>query len=149
MKRKLLCTSASIATRQRVYSVAEGLEVDEIDHYEVRRWRVLYDDVILVTYHRYRGALFLAITGIVAAFFGTIAILTGRAEPIAGWWLAGFLVTPFLALFLVRLIVGIDEVNVYSHRSQARLRFGFRKGRARQVFDDITAAVRRSQAGMA
>ncbi len=149
MKRILLARSNNIATRQRVYRIADGLEVDEIDHFEVRRSRVLYEDVILVTYHRYRGALFLGITGALIVLFGALSIGVGLNEPEAGLVFAGISVLPLLLLFALRLAFGVDEINVYSRRSKASLRFMFRKAHARTLMREITAAVRRRQQAVA
>jgi len=146
MKRRLLTRSAGIATRQRVYRVPDGLEVDEVDHFEVRRWRVLYEDVILTTYHRYRGVAFLIVTGAFVALFGTMSWVIGASADVwAGWITAAILVTPFLLAFLIRMILGVDQINVYSQRSQARMNFSLRKRYARKLFDEIVEGVRRRQ----
>jgi hypothetical protein len=145
MTRTLLSRTSGIATRQRVYRIPDGLEVDEVDHFEVRRWRVLYEDVILTTYHRYRGVTFLIVTGAFAALFAVASWAAGRTEASAGWIMAAILVVPFLLAFILRLLLGVDEINVYSQRSQARMRFNFRKGRARELFDEIVEGVRGRQ----
>ncbi len=145
MKRILLARSNNIATRQRIYRVADGLEVDEIDHFEVRRSRVLYEDVILVTYHRYRGAWFLGLTGALAIFFAAVSIAVGLNEQSVGWIMAAITVLPVLLAFALRLALGVDEINVYSRRSQASLRFMFRKSHARALLREIIGSVRRRQ----
>ena len=148
MKRKLLARGNGIATRQRVYQVADGLEVDDIDHYEVRRSRVLFEDVILMTHHRARGRAFLIVTGVLAILFAALSYAIGTNEPAGGWIFFSMSAGPILLLFLLRLFLGVDEINVYSRRSSARMRFWFRKGRARQLFDEISRTVRRRQDAM-
>jgi hypothetical protein len=145
MKRKLLARSNHIATRQRIYRVSDGIEVDEVDHFEVRRSRVLYEDVILITYHRYRGIAFPLVTGGLALGFGALAVWAAQAEPVAGWTVAAITVPLPLLAFLLRMIFGMDEVNVYSKRTQAALRFLVRKRRARALMNEIGAAVRARQ----
>ena len=145
MKRTLLARSGTIATRQRVYRVADGLEIDEVDHYKVHRSRVLYEDVILVTFHRYRGVVFLILTGLFALAFGAASLAIGKSEAVVGFVFLLLTAVPLLLAFVARMALGIDEINVYSRRSQARLRFWFRKGRARELMNEITAAVRRRQ----
>jgi hypothetical protein len=145
MKRDLIARSSHLATRQRIYRVADGLEVDEIDHFEVRRSRVLYEDVILMTYHRRRGIWFLLISGLIAAGFGVLSFLIIKDEAIAGWTVAGITFLPAFLIFATRLIFGIDEVNVYSRRSQANMRFVFRKGRARELMNEIAEVIRQRQ----
>lgn len=149
MKRRLLARSSNIATRQRVYRVDVGLEVDEVDHYEVHRSRVLYEDVILVTYHRARGRWFLIITGGLALTFIFISMAVAVSDSTAGLIVGGMTAVPFILLFLLRAIFGVDEVNVYSRRSRARLRFWFQKSKAQQLFEEISSAVRRRQDAMA
>jgi hypothetical protein len=145
MKRKLLARSGTIATRQRVYRVADGLEIDEVDHYEVHRSRVLYEDVILVTYHRYRGVVFLILTGLIALLFGASSLAMGKTDAVVGFAFLLLTAVPVFVAFVARMALGVDEINVYSRRSQARLRFWFRKARARELMNEITAAVRRRQ----
>ena len=145
VKRRLMARSSGLVSRQRVYQIPDGLEVDEIDHYEVRRSRVLFDDVILVTWHRHRGFWFLFVIGMFAAALAASAFLIGRTEAGIGWIFFACTGGPLLLVFILRLVIGIDEVNVYSRRSQARLRFFFRKARARALMGEITATVRRRQ----
>ena len=45
----------------RVYRVADALEVDEGEGFFVRRRRILFDEIQLVTYHRPFGWLFVVI----------------------------------------------------------------------------------------
>jgi hypothetical protein len=146
MKRTLLARSSNVATRQRVYAVADGLEVDEVDHYEIRRSRVLYDDVVLVTYHRYRGLWFFLLTGLIAGVFGWLSWLVWKEEAIVGWGTAALSVLPLLIIMAIRASFGIDEINVYGRRTRARLRFLFRKARARALLGEITEAVRNTHA---
>lgn len=143
--RTLLSRSSNIATRQRVYRIPEGLEVDEIDHFEVRRFRVFFDDVVLMTYHRYRGKPFLAIVGTFIALGTAVGILIARQDLITGAITGGILGGPFLIAFILHLIFQMDEINVFSRRSRATLRFGFRKARARRLFDELAGAVRTAQ----
>lgn len=149
MKRKILARSSNIATRQSVYRIDDGLEIDEVDHYEVHRSRVLYEDVILVTYHRSRGRWFLIVTGAMALTFILISMMVALSDTTAGLIIGGMTAVPFILLFLLRAIFGVDEVNVYSRRSRARLRFWFRKSRAQELFEEISSAVRRRQDAMA
>lgn len=132
-----------------MYRIDDGLEVDEVDHYEVHRSRVLYEDVILVTYHRARGLWFLIITGGLALTFIFVSMMVALSDTTAGLIVGAITALPFILLFLLRAIFGVDEVNVYSRRSRARLRFWFRKGRAQELFEEIARSVRRRQDAMA
>ena len=149
MKRVLLARSGNLATRERVYLIPDGFEVDEVDHYEVHRSRVLFDDVVLVTHHRYRSPWFLSIFGVMTALCALMAWAIGSSQAMAGWIIAGTTVLPLLLAIILHIVFGTDEINVYGRRSRARIRFGFRKGRARKIMDDIVTTVRERQGGAA
>ena len=144
-RRKLLSRSTNLATRQRVYRIGDGLEIDEIDHFEVRRSRVFFDDIVLMTYHRFRGVWFMSTMGSFLAVSTLVAVLVGVQEPLAGWIMFGIMGAPFLLAILLRITFGMDEINVYGRRSQATMRFMFRKARARRLFDDLATATRLRQ----
>jgi hypothetical protein len=144
MSRKLIGRSSGLATRVRVYRIEGALEVDEIDHYEVRRSRVFYDDVVLVTLHRYRGITALAVSAGVIVIMAAIAMAVAIDDPQAGAMMFALLGGPFLLFFLFRLIFPFNEITVFSRRSEARLRF-FRSGHARELFQEILTAVREAQ----
>lgn len=141
-KRTLIARASQVATRQRIYKTDGGLEVDDIDHFEVRRSRVLWDDIVAVTYHRRRGWAFVTTMAVMTAFFGGLTWLIARTEPEAGWIAFAVMGGPFLLALLIRLIFGVDEVNVFGRRSRATLKFTFRKRKARRTFDMIVAEVR-------
>ena len=144
MSRELLGRAGNIATRERVYRVEGALEVDEIDHYEVRRSRVFFDDVVLVTLHRYRGVAVLLITGAAAVLLGAASLAVGMTNAVAGWTMFAIMGGPFLIAFLFRLFFPFTEINVYSRRTQARLRY-FRTQHAQRIFEDILSDVRQAQ----
>ena len=145
--RKLLARTNSVATRQRVYRVSDGLEVDWMDTFEVRRRRVLFDEVLLITYHRHYGKALLTVSSIFVILAAVIAWLSaeGAQDATVGWILFSILGGPFLIILLVHLIMKWDEINVYGRRSRATLRFGLRKSFARKVFEELVADVRAAQ----
>src|ERR1051326_480522 len=71
-KRVLIGRNNDFATRQIVYRTPVGIEVDELDHFEVVRKRVFYDDVLLVTYHREQSWGFIVLAAIVALLMGSL-----------------------------------------------------------------------------
>src|SRR5688572_33510825 len=113
--RKLLARTNSIATRQRVYRVPDGLEVDWMDTFEVRRRRVLFDEVLLITYHRRYGKVLLTVASIFVILAAATAFLSaqGAQDATVGWILFAILGGPFLIILLVHLIMKWDEINVY------------------------------------
>jgi hypothetical protein len=143
--RHYLGKASAVALRQRVYRTRECLEVDEIDGYDVVRKRVFFDEVLLVTYHRFLGLPFVVAMGAFTLLFGVTALLLARTEPSLGLFFALFLVAPFLVALVLRLILKVDAITVYGKRSKAQVHFPFRKSRARGVYVQLCRAVREHQ----
>jgi hypothetical protein len=145
--RKLLARTNSIATRQRVYRVPDGLEVDWMDTFEVRRRRVLFDEVLLITYHRRYGKVLLTVSSLFVILAAATAFLSaqGAQDATVGWILFAIIGGPFFIVLLVHLIMKWDEINVYGRRSRATLRFGLRKSFARKLFEELVADARAAQ----
>lgn len=146
--RTLLCRSRTAMGKDHAYLTSEGIDLDSSVNFEVVRRKVFFDDVQLVTLHRERGAAFLIFSSLFGAFFLALAIFI-VAVNVEAWpgALVPFVIgiVPFTA-FLIRLAVGRDVVTVFGRRSRAALRFSpFRKQRAREVYGQVCAAVRRAQ----
>ncbi|HEU4521948.1 MAG TPA: hypothetical protein VFT12_08100 [Thermoanaerobaculia bacterium] len=139
---------ATVMIREKVYQTSEAIETEANEQYEVTQRRVMFEDVLLVTYHRYRGKLYLTLFGV--ASFGflllVLSLTAGGGEQ--GLIMAipvGLVGLPLLTAFLIRAIFGVDVVTVFGRRSKAAIRFRFRKRRARQLYGQICAAVRTAQ----
>lgn len=149
--RNLLRRSRTIFGSDATFLTPDGLDVDSTQTYEVVRRKVFFDDVYLVTLHRERGIAYVITTALFAAFFLGIAILIVAINT-AGWpWALPFFVVGlvFLIAFLIRIAMGREVVSVFGRRSKAVLRFGsFRKDRAREIYGQICAAVRRGQSAI-
>jgi len=137
--RRLLGTESSLADRCRVYRTADALEVDLVDHYDIRRRRVFFDEVELVTLHSRRG-----LRGGVAVF-GLMALSTGvawqivRSDPLSGAILLG-LTLGLAALAVAAAFCPVWIVTVFGKRTRARMRFNLRPGKARSVYTEMCAA---------
>ena len=146
--RKLICRMGGMFTRDSVYHTPEGLEIDASEQHEVVRRRVFFDDVQLVTLHSDYGAGYLVATGVVSGFFGFLGILMLMISPDA-WPVALVFFafgSPTFFMFLVRVLFGRVTVTVFGRRSKAVLRFsGARRKRAREIYGQICAMVRRAQ----
>lgn len=146
--RTLLHRSRTILGTDATYLTADGIDVDSSQNYEVIRRRVFFDDVSLVTLHHERGFGFLLTTAAFGTFFLAIAIfivaINVDAWPVAiPFFLIG---SPAFLAFLLRLAMGRSVVTVFGRRSRAVLRFGvFRAAKARTVYGQLCAAVRRAQ----
>jgi len=146
--RTLLGKWATALTRVRVYQTADGFDVETNEHFEVTNTKVFLTDVQLVTIHREYGALYLTLTGLFSfvtlMLFGYMASL-GRVQLIAAAILFTFMGLPFVILFLIRAIWGVDVVTIFGRRSKAKLRYRFRKRHAREMYGKICAIVRAAQ----
>lgn len=147
-ERPLICRTGELFSRDTVHQSAEGLDVSSSQGFSLHERRLLYDDVELVTLHTDRGLWYLLLTGIAGALLVALAIFIVALDtdvwPIAlPFFLLG---VPPLIAFLIRLAVGRETVTIHGRRSKAILRFaGLRKKRAREVYGQICALVRRAQ----
>jgi hypothetical protein len=131
-----------LATRQIVYETDNGIEIDEVDHFELQRKRVFFEDVLLVTKHHYTGVGFVVTTLLIGIAFVAIGLLT--RESVAIGIFTAF-AAPFLLAAIVRVALGVEVVTVFGKRSRARMRFTFRKAAANRVYAEITAKARDAQ----
>ena len=152
MTRTLLRRSRTLFGSDATFLTPDGIDVDSTQNYEVVRRKVFFDDVYFVTLHRERGVAFVLFTGLFGAFFLGLGILLAAIDtdtwPVAlPFFLVGLAI---FAAFLIRLSMGRDVITVFGRRSKAVLRFGsFGKERAREVYGQICAAVRRGQSAAA
>ena len=147
--RRFLCRSGTAFSREAVYQAGDGLEIDMSEHFEVVRRRVLYDDVRLVTIHSDRGVWYLVITALIGVLFSLMGMYIVGSGPHMWPLSIMFFVfgIPGLWMFLVRMMFGRDIITIFGRRSKAVLRFtALRQRRARKVYGEICAAVRRAQA---
>jgi len=145
--RKFLGRSATAASRTSVYQAPDGFDVESREQYEVVQRRVLYDDVLFVTYHREKGVLFLILTGLYSLFFIAIAlaVVSSDVNNWPGALIVGAIALPGILAFLSRLLFGVDVITIFGRRSKAAMRFAFRKKHARNLYGQICAAVRTAQ----
>lgn len=148
-KRVRLGRFAGIATRYSIYRTDSAIEIDERDNFEVQRRRVFFDDILLITHHRQRGAAYVAMMSILTLLFAGIAIAfaaSNQPDVAMGF---GIFTIPFAILLIVRLILRVDVVTIFGRRTKAVLRYSFRKRFARETFDDLTERTRAAQQRLA
>jgi hypothetical protein len=135
-----------LAGYRRVYEIEDGLEVDENSFVEIERTRVYFDDVLGMTYHVQMGVAFLVSMGLLALFFGGIAVIAGFNDSGMGVAvLFGCFAAPFLVAFILRLAMRVDVITVFGKRTMACMKFSFRKQRAREIYRDLTQKIRACQ----
>jgi hypothetical protein len=136
-----------LAGFRRVFEIEDALEVDENSFVEIERTRVYFDDVIGLMYHREFGVVFLIAMGFVSLLvlvgLGSLATLDREVLPVV--IITGIFGLPFLTGFILRLIFRVDVITVYGRRTMARIKFSFRKGRAREIYRDLALKIRERQ----
>ncbi len=129
----------------RVYLRPDSLEIDEITFVEIERTRVLFDDVLAVTYHRAVSLGFAILMGSVGGVLAAIALVALSQKETVGGIVTMLFAAPFLISFVLHLVLKTDFVTVFGRRTLARMRFRVRKDRAREVFKELTAKIRAVQ----
>lgn len=140
-RRRKLGYFSDFASRYRVYETDSAIEVDELDNFEVTRKRVFFEDVLLVTIHQRVGVTGLVISSILG--FMAIAVAAAIGGKTGMWYAA--VSAPLFLYALLRLLMKERIVTIFGRRSKAKMRFIFRKGKARAIFDHICASVRAAQ----
>ena len=145
--RRYLGRALSLGERVRTYWTDEALEVDRIDNYEIRRRRVFFDEILLVTLHATRGFLISILPLFLALLFAVMA-LVAREEPAASmaFWVGAAL---FAAFAVGAALTPVWVVTVYGKRTRARMHFRLRQARARAVYAEICRAAADAQRALA
>jgi hypothetical protein len=142
-KRTLLGTESGIATRQRVYETDDSIVVESTDQYELSRKSVLFEDVVLITYHREIGWLYvLVLAALTLAFSGIAATAYASGAPLK---VTATIAAPILIALIIRLVMKVDVVSVFGRRSRAAIHFSFRKRRARELYGRLCYRTRQAQ----
>jgi hypothetical protein len=145
--RRYLGRSQSLYERVRTYWTEEALEVDQADSYVIRRRRVFFDEILLVTLHLTRGGL-VALLPLALALLFMIAALAAGDEPDVSrlFWL----LTAFFAAFAAgAALAPVWVVTVYGKRTRARMHFRMRQTKAREVYAEICRAAADAQRALA
>jgi hypothetical protein len=142
-ERRLLGTERTLADRSRVYRIEEGLEVDLVDSYNIRRRRVFFDEVQLVTLHSRRGSLWPVV---LLTLLAAGALLSARALQNEGP--AGTIL--FVAAFgigvlaIAAAVFPVWVVTVFGKRTRARMQFN-RQRKAQSVYAEMCGAAASAQ----
>ncbi len=145
--RSYLGSAHSVTERVRVYWTETALEVDHVESYEIRRQRVLFDEIQLVTLHSKRGGtLPWAFLGL-GAFTGLCSIgplvTGGTGTSIGQGILAVALVICTLGALLY--LTPIWVVTAFGRRTKARMGFRLREAKARNLYARICQATAATQ----
>jgi hypothetical protein len=138
--RERLGRRAAFSHREYVYRTRDCFEIDEVEGYDVARKRVFFDDVVLVTRHRFVPWAPAILSGLLAALLGlaTLGLLSegGASEPGARTFgIVLLALTLALGTLTVLLFaVGGEAVTIQGKRTQARMDFVLRRGKAVEVY---------------
>ena len=138
-RRVFLGRDVSWAERVRVYRTDEALEVAYINTFDVSLRRLFFDEVQLVTLHRARGSRTLWLLVVLSALCALGTLIAWSTPELAN----GF-VTVTVIVFtwtLVMALIRSSIVTAYGGRARARIRFLYRPGKARRVYDDLCRRV--------
>jgi hypothetical protein len=114
----------------------------------VSRKRVFYDDVVLVTRHRFVPWVSIVAGSIFALFFAVFAFAFRSEGRIAGFIF--FLLTlALLALVAALFAVGAEAVTIQGKRTQARMDFVLRRGKAIDAYRRACRLARERQLRLA
>jgi hypothetical protein len=138
-QRTFLGRDTSWAERVRVYRTDEALEVAYINTFEVSLRRLFFDEVQLVTLHRVRGSRTLWLLIVLSALWALGTLVAGPASDLFYGFATGTAIV--FALTLVTALIRSSVVTAYGARARARIRFLYRPGKARRVYDDLCRRV--------
>ena len=142
--RERLGWRSGFTSRESVYRTRDCFEIDDVEGYEVTRKRVFYDDVVLVTRHRFVPWTPVVLGVVFSGLLGLLALGLRSAGNVAG--VVFFVVTIMLLVLVVLLFaVGGVVVTVQGKRTQARMEFVLRPGRAAEVYGRACRLVRERQ----
>jgi len=146
--REKLGSRSRFSHREHVYRARDCFEVDEVEGYDVTRKRVFYDDVVLVTRHRFVPWAHATLAVVFAGLLGVFAVALRSEARTASF--VFFVLTMVLLLAVVLLFsIGGVAVTVQGKRTQARMDFVLRPGRAAEVYARACRLVRERQARVA
>ncbi|HWN44217.1 MAG TPA: hypothetical protein VNW71_18480 [Thermoanaerobaculia bacterium] len=145
--RRYLGRAYSLSERVRTYWTDEALEVDRADNYEIRRRRVFFDEILLVTLHQTRGLLSSLLPLILALLLAVVASVPISEPDVSQALWIGAALLGGLALGLA--IVPVWVVTVFGKRAHARMHFRLRQAKAREIYAEITRAAADAQRALA
>src|ERR1700759_4218901 len=134
-----------LVSRNNIFVTELGIEIDELDLYEIIRKRVLFEYVVLLTYHQEVGWILVTIMGLIAV---GLFIAAAIVQETLGVILA-LLALVIAAAAVLRIKRKIAVVTIFGRRSKAALRYFWRKERAREVHDLLATHIRAAQEALA
>jgi hypothetical protein len=136
----------SLASTGRVYETDDAIVAETSDQYELSRKSVLFEDILLITFHREIGWMFVAVQSVIIVFALLVAGTTYAANgPFLSVAIIAAFSIPSIIALIVRLIFKVDVISIFGRRSRAAIRFSFRKKRARELYGRLCYRTRQKQ----
>ncbi len=147
--RRYLGKLPSLWDREQVYISDDSIETDIIEGYSVETRRVFFNDIQAITWHRQFSVAGLWVGGIsvitavlifvMLAVFTQTMIPSGQAGSVL-WILFWVVVAPNLPIFLW-FMRPYAYVTVFGKRNRALMRWHFRHGKSRLIFEELSQQV--------
>jgi hypothetical protein len=147
--RERLGRRVAFSHREYVYATRDCFEIDEVEGYDVTRKRVFYDDVVLVTRHRIVPWVPAVLCGLLSLLGGLLAVGLQRELGRAFGFTLFVFTLALVTLTVLLVAVGGDAVTVQGKRTQARMDFVLRRGRAIEVYRRACRLARERQRRLA
>lgn len=142
-RRVFLGRASSLVERTRVFRLADGLEVDELDYFQIRRRRVLFGEVEMVALHSARGGVLPCFFALLAALVGLLGMLSYEEPGVQNTFLGTALA--LAALTAAVALVPVWTVTVFGRRTRARVQFRGRPGKAKALYAELCQAAAGAQ----
>lgn len=146
MTKQLIGRNNTAAVRERIYESEDAIEVESNDQYELTRKSVLFEDIVMITYHRELGWPFvLAQTALLVMVLLVAGVTYGSGADVKVAAVIAMFAIPSLIALILRLSLQVDVVTIFGRRARAAIRFSFRKRRARELYGRLCARTRQVQ----
>ncbi len=134
VRRILLGGRTTLLTQQRTYRTADYLEIDNVEGSLVRRRRIFYDEILLVTLHSthaWTAAAAIALSALGVGLMGFALPAINQPVAVLVWVLT---LTTLTIGGIVAVTTPVRVVTIFGRRARTQMRFWSRGGRGREAF---------------
>lgn len=139
----------SLTRRIRVYQTPDSFEIDDSEGSQLRRSRLFYDEVELVTHHRRIGWIYVVTAALITAFFGIVTLITATSRAWGPTAVFALCTLAGITFGAAALLAPLDVLTAFGKRTHAQVEFLFRRGRAREIYERMCLLARERQERLA
>jgi hypothetical protein len=147
--RRLIGKLPTLGERELVFLCDDAVELDLINGYTVETKRVFFSDVKMISWHRQfsRWGLWIGVLSVVGALISLYYLdksfgSDGTFNAVSGsFWIAFWIFIAPNFLILAWFMRPYAYITVFGTRTRATMRWHFRHGRSRQVYDELVRLV--------